>query len=129
MHRIPTNRRFGPPEVLLILVALAIVVPLTAWWHAFCQPADLPPAAYARTGDHGLIIPAELPANTRTFAVVGYLFDGNAAERTLAMSYLPGYAMPSTTDPNLILLFAVTVLGAIVCGVYSLSVYPSIRRY
>ncbi|MDZ4860344.1 MAG: hypothetical protein SGI88_15310 [Candidatus Hydrogenedentes bacterium] len=124
MHRVPNGRRFGSPEALLIFAALAIVVPLTAWWHAYCTP-DGPLLSHARVetvrgGGPVLAVPPDAQA----FTVVGYVMSGQGGRPVIPeMSDVA----PSVADPNLVILFVLSALGVVVAGFYSFGVYPGLR--
>lgn len=131
MHRVPTGRRFGGPEIALLAVALAFAVPLTAWWHGLYQQ---PPAARLRAN---VIAPPTLVltdgAKTHSFAAFGYLVnaDSNGNPGALPLSQaspVPICPVPSAADPNQALLLAVAAFGTAAAGVYSIGVYPALRR-
>ncbi|MBM3291031.1 MAG: hypothetical protein FJY92_12855 [Candidatus Hydrogenedentes bacterium] len=135
MHRVPVGRKFGGPEIALIAVALAFAVPLTAWWHGLYQQPE-------RTRVHAanVALPLQalaLPAGgggVSAVAGVGYVFDVNPANNAIALPLsTPGtLAAPAQTtpvaDPNQVLLLVVALMGMAAAGVYSMGVYPALRR-
>jgi hypothetical protein len=128
------GRKFGGPEIALIAVALAFAVPLTAWWHglyqqpdtlltdARCAPMHMPSAA----GPAGEQIGA--------LSTVGYFIEADGTVGTIAVPSIGGdfasllSVRTPKTDPNQTLLLAVAVLGSVAAAVYSVGVYPSLRR-
>ena len=134
MHRVPMGRRFGGPEIALIAVALAFAVPLTAWWHGLYRQ---PVVARAQTYEALPSLPPLSFADgtkLRTFAAMGYLI---TVEANNGAFMLPTFnsgigrafaVQPQPNDPNQTLLLAVAVLGSVAAAVFSMAVYPSIRR-
>ncbi|NUM55745.1 MAG: hypothetical protein HUU46_19055 [Candidatus Hydrogenedentes bacterium] len=134
MHRVPMGRKFGGPEIALIAVALAFAVPMTAWWHGLYQQPDV-----ARTQARSTAVsvpafsfPPELSA--RTFVATGYIVNAGSTTGEIALpSFIPDaypqhFAPDPSTDPNQTLLLVIALLGTVAAGVYSVGVYPALRR-
>lgn len=134
MHRVPMGRRFGGPEIALIAFALAFAAAMTAWWHGLYEQPK-PVRQQARLAAPALpAITVSDGANVRSFTAVGYLIDADSSNGLVTppsfdLASSPAYIVPSTpTDPNQTLLLALTLVGAVAVGFYSMSVYPALRR-
>ena len=132
MHRVPQGRRVGGPEIAMIAVALAFAVPLTAWWHGLYDAAAAPqrPALCAPSPLH--VTAGQDAPNAAALAPVGYLIEPDGTTSTIAVPTLgakltTARPMPPI-DPNQTLLLVVALLGAVAAGVYSMGVYPVLRR-
>ena len=134
MHRVPMGRKFGGPEIALIAVALAFAVPMTAWWYGLYQDQGR-----AQTGAPTIIPSIQVPAigngaKIHGFTVMGYFVNVDATNSSLTFpafvtgaNGMPSIAAPSA-DPNQALLLAVALLGIVAAGVYTMAVYPALRR-
>lgn len=129
MIEFPMIRRFGGPEAVLIAVALAFAVSMTAWWHGLYQrQAELPPPTQSRV---------QLPdiassENVRQITVVAYLVNSTANDILPAFGNATSndVLIPTTdySDPNQTLLLVIAIAGVIATAVYCLAIYPAIRR-
>ncbi len=129
MMEIPWTRRFGGLEAVLIAVALAFAVSMTAWWHDFYQSqGEFRPLTPNQT-QHLTVDNSE---NVRQVTVVAYLVNTTAREALPAVRDASGngflFSPPDRSDPNQALLLGIAVIGAIATAVYSLAIYPALRR-
>jgi hypothetical protein len=131
MHWTPVGRKFGGPEIALIAVALAFAIPMTAWWHGLYQQPEV-----SHTGANYILpamqpMPLEHGTNVQTIAALGYFV---RLEPTNAALALPAFgselsrALTPVSDPNQTLLLVVALIGTVAAGVYSMAVYPALRR-
>ena len=129
MIGIPVIRRFGGPEAVLIAVALAFAVSMTAWWHGLYQSqVEFRPPLQTR-----MQLPdIDTSENVRQVTVIAYLFNSTANDIVPALGNATGNGVLLSTadrgDPNQTLLLVIAIAGAIATAVYCLAIYPAIRR-
>lgn len=129
MFEFPMIRRFGGPEAVLIAVALAFAVSMTAWWHGLYQGQGDPRPLSRSTVQLPDIGSAD---DVDQVTIVAYLVNTSATELLpgvgIATSNGPVFSQTDRSDPNQTLLLVIAVIGAVATAVYCLSIYPALRR-
>lgn len=134
MVELPPPRKLGAPEAFIVVAALAVAIPLTLWWRGLYEPQVVTAPTLAHVQLYPEAMPESVSPPTEPYTVIGYMarptLDGGTymfpGSKPAVLHFKMG--SPPLSDPNQTLMLGVGIAGLIGAIIYSLTVYPTLRR-